>query len=179
MTIFLVILAVLLVGGTAVLASGRPLPSPLQRLAVGTRAGSGPGAPGGVGPSAGPSADAKDAGARMPRGLVEPVASLPPVLLPAAPSAQDVDAIRFGLGLRGYRMDQVDEVLDRLAAALEDRDAVIAGLRSQLAGRAAGRDAGPDAGRVAGRDAGPDAGRVAGQDAGPDAGRVAGRDAGR
>ncbi|MHA7210892.1 DivIVA domain-containing protein [Arthrobacter sp. MDT1-65] len=141
MTIFLVILAVLLVGGTAVLASGRPLPGPLQRLAVGTRAGSGPDAAGGAGPSA-VVRNAQVPAPRMPRGLVEPVASLPPVLLPEAPSAHDVDAIRFGLGLRGYRMDQVDEVLDRLAAALEDRDAVIAGLRSQLAGRDAGRDAG-------------------------------------
>ena len=66
---------------------------------------------------------------------MQPVASLPPVLLPETPSARDVDAVRFGLGLRGYRMDQVDEVLDRLAAALEDRDAVIRNLRSQLADR--------------------------------------------
>ncbi len=94
MTILLVILAILLVGGTVLFASGRPL----RRV-----------------------------------GLVEPVAPLPPVLLPENPSARDVDALRFGLGLRGYRMDQVDEVLDRLAAVLEERDAVVADLRSQLA----------------------------------------------
>ncbi|MDQ0735613.1 DivIVA domain-containing protein [Arthrobacter agilis] len=132
MTIFLVILAVLLVGGTAVLASGRPLPAPLQRLAVSARSGSGSATPAGWADPAAPAGP----------GLVEPVASLPPVLLPEAPSAQDVDAIRFGLGLRGYRMDQVDEVLDRLAAALEERDAVIAGLRVQLAGRDTGRGTG-------------------------------------
>ncbi|MFC3299902.1 DivIVA domain-containing protein [Arthrobacter agilis] len=61
------------------------------------------------------------------------MASLPPVLLPEKPTARDVDAVRFGLGLRGYRMDQVDEVLDRLAAALAEKDAVIAGLRAESA----------------------------------------------
>ncbi|AUZ89319.1 hypothetical protein CVO76_08080 [Arthrobacter agilis] len=71
-------------------------------------------------------------------GLVQPVASLPPVLLPDVPAAADVDAVRFGLGLRGYRMDQVDEVLDRLAAALEERDALIGDLRSRLAAKDAG-----------------------------------------
>ncbi len=157
MTIFLVILAVLLVGGTAVLASGRPLPAPLRRGAVTTRAGSA----GGAGPVV--SAEAEEPAARRDGlGLVEPVASLPPVLLPECPSAQDVDAVRFGLGLRGYRMDQVDEVLDRLAVALEERDAVIAGLRSQLAGRDARRDAGGEAGQRPGQHAG----RRAGQDTG-------------
>ncbi|WP_394247681.1 DivIVA domain-containing protein [Arthrobacter pityocampae] len=131
MTIFLVILAVLLVGGTAVVASGRPLPAPLRRMAVASRAGSGTRR--GGGPAEG---DGGQTGAG-PRpdglGLVEPVASLPPVLLPEHPTAPDVDAVRFGLGLRGYRMDQVDEVLDRLAAALAERDAAISELRSQLA----------------------------------------------
>ncbi len=165
MTIFLVILAILLVGGTAVLASGRPLPASFRRLAVGMRAGSA----GGSGPvvSAGPE---EPAARRDGLGLVEPVASLPPVLLPESPSAQDVDAVRFGLGLRGYRMDQVDEVLDRLAGALEERDAVIAGLRSQLAGRNTGRDAGRDTGRDARRDAGQETGQHAGQRAGQDTG---------
>ncbi len=147
MTIFLVILAILLVGGTAVLASGRPLPAPLRRLAMSTRAGSA----GGAGPAA--SAGPGDASTgRHGLGLVEPVASLPPVLLPERPTAPDVDAIRFGLGLRGYRMDQVDEVLDRLAAALGERDAVIAGLRSQLAGRGTGPATGPGTGQHAGQD---------------------------
>ena len=62
-------------------------------------------------------------------GLVEPTPSLPAVLLPADPQAADVGEIRFALALRGYRMDQVDEVLDALAAALADRDATIADLR--------------------------------------------------
>ncbi|MBG6223796.1 DivIVA domain-containing protein [Arthrobacter sp. CAN_A2] len=136
MTIFLVILAVLLVGGTAILASGRPLPAPLRRFGAVARTGSG------AHPADGQPGDdgGRDAPSRQDGlGLVEPVASLPPVLLPEYPSAPDVDAVRFGLGLRGYRMDQVDEVLDRLAAALAERDALIGALRSQLAAQDARR----------------------------------------
>jgi DivIVA domain-containing protein len=137
-TIFLVILAILLLGGTAVLASERPLPAGLRRL--GGRSGDarrdGPdrasdGDPGGESTPV-PTAPSSDLG------LVQPVASLPPVLLPESPSGEDVDAVRFGLGLRGYRMDQVDEVLDRLAAELDRRDAVIARLRAQLGEGTAG-----------------------------------------
>lgn len=62
-------------------------------------------------------------------GLVEPTPSLAAVLLPDEPDAADVGAVRFAPALRGYRMDQVDEVLDRLAVALEERDATIAELR--------------------------------------------------
>ncbi len=62
-------------------------------------------------------------------GLVEPVASLPAVLLPAQPVAADLHELRFSVGLRGYRMDQVDEVLDSLAVALAARDEEIARLR--------------------------------------------------
>ncbi len=62
--------------------------------------------------------------------LGAPVASLPPVLLPAAPSPADVDRLRFSLGLRGYRMDQVDEVLDRLRDELALKDAEIARLET-------------------------------------------------
>ena len=136
MTIFLVILAVLLVGGTAVLASGSRLPVLLRRPGVALGAGSGATAAGGR--------PTDDSGRGTPSrpdglGLVEPVASLPPVLLPEHPSAPDVDAVRFGLGLRGYRMDQVDEVLDRLAAALAERDVVIGELRSRLAAQDARR----------------------------------------
>lgn len=55
-------------------------------------------------------------------GLAAPVANLPPVLLPAEPGPRDVDRLRFSLGLRGYRMDQVDEVLDRLRDELAAKD---------------------------------------------------------
>jgi len=43
-----------------------------------------------------------------------------------------VRELRFGVVLRGYAMDQVDTVLDRLAADLEARDARIAQLETQL-----------------------------------------------
>lgn len=62
--------------------------------------------------------------------LAGPVANLPPVLLPGVPAPADVDKLRFSLGLRGYRMDQVDEVLDRLRDALAAKDLRIAELES-------------------------------------------------
>lgn len=62
------------------------------------------------------------------RGLVEPTPNLPPVLLPHEPTAADVDRLRFSLGLRGYRMDQVDQVLDRLREALNRQQLRIAEL---------------------------------------------------
>ena len=65
-------------------------------------------------------------------GFDEPVASLPPVLLPAHPKPSDVDHLRFALGLRGYRMDQVDQVLDELRDELAEKDAEIARLRAAL-----------------------------------------------
>lgn len=55
-------------------------------------------------------------------GLDEPVPNLPPVLLPARATAPDVDRVRFALGLRGYRMDQVDQVLDDLREQLAAKD---------------------------------------------------------
>jgi DivIVA domain-containing protein len=44
----------------------------------------------------------------------------------------DVDAVRFSVGLRGYRMEEVDDVLDRVAADLEERDVRIAALEELL-----------------------------------------------
>ncbi len=63
-------------------------------------------------------------------GLEAPVAGLPPVLLPAIPVPADVDKVRFALGLRGYRMDQVDEVLDRLRDELAAKELRIAELEA-------------------------------------------------
>ncbi|WP_026550587.1 DivIVA domain-containing protein [Arthrobacter sp. Br18] len=112
MTFFLAFLAVALLGLTAVLASGV---QPFSRRAGTNQSRGG------------------DSRLYLPAtGLVEPVASLPPVLLPDRPTASDVDRVVFSLGLRGYRMDQVDQVLDRLAAALGERDAVIEHLTSGL-----------------------------------------------
>ncbi|MFD5276706.1 DivIVA domain-containing protein [Pseudarthrobacter sp. NPDC058362] len=65
-------------------------------------------------------------------GLPQPPANLPPVLLPAHAAAEDVDRIRFSVGLRGYRMDQVDQVLDELRNQLAAREAEIVELRDRL-----------------------------------------------
>ncbi|MFF4956928.1 DivIVA domain-containing protein [Streptomyces sp. NPDC001222] len=54
-------------------------------------------------------------------------------------SRTDVDALRFPLAVRGYRMAEVDDALGRLGAEIAERDARIADLESALAGaRAAG-----------------------------------------
>lgn len=60
----------------------------------------------------------------------------PPLALPEdrVLVAEDVDAVRFAVGVRGYRMDEVDEVLDRLAAEVGERDARIAALQARLDG---------------------------------------------
>lgn len=51
----------------------------------------------------------------------------------------DVDEVRFPLAARGYRMADVDDVLNRLGAELAERDARIADLESELAGARAAR----------------------------------------
>jgi DivIVA domain-containing protein len=79
----------------------------------------------------------------LEEGFDEPVASLPPVLLPADPKPSDVDHLRFALGLRGYRMDQVDQVLDELRDQLAEKDAEIARLRAALGSAGAGAAATP------------------------------------
>lgn len=49
--------------------------------------------------------------------------------LPPGPvSRSALDDLRFTLALRGYRMDEVDDVLDRLGSELEAKDARIAEL---------------------------------------------------
>lgn len=70
-----------------------------------------------------------------------PMAELPPTLL----HPDDVDDVRFGVGLRGYRMDEVDGVLDRLSSELAERDARVAQLEEALAAAGVG-DAAPEAG---------------------------------
>nr|WP_231705976.1 DivIVA domain-containing protein [Arthrobacter sp. zg-Y40] len=71
-----------------------------------------------------------EAAADAVQGLPEPDPRLPPVLLPERPDAGDVGRLRFSVALRGYRMDQVDAVLDRLAEALAARDAKISALEA-------------------------------------------------
>ncbi|MGP9502190.1 DivIVA domain-containing protein [Specibacter sp. AOP5-B1-6] len=82
--------------------------------------------------------------------LARPVANLPPVLLPDTPAPADVDRLRFSLGLRGYRMDQVDEVLDRLRDELAAKDLHIAGLEAGTSPAVTGYQGKPDAGQQPG-----------------------------
>jgi DivIVA domain-containing protein len=46
--------------------------------------------------------------------------------------AEDMDDLRLSVGFRGYRMDEVDLVLDRVQEELARRDARIAELERQL-----------------------------------------------
>ncbi|MGW1071310.1 DivIVA domain-containing protein [Streptomyces sp. NPDC002537] len=54
----------------------------------------------------------------------------------------DVDALRLPVALRGYRMAETDDVLDRLGAELAERDARIAELEYALAGARAAAERG-------------------------------------
>ena len=66
--------------------------------------------------------------------LVEVAPDGPGTTLPAGRvGAEDVDALRFGLAFRGYRMDEVDRSLARLAQELAERDARIAQLEGAIA----------------------------------------------
>jgi DivIVA domain-containing protein len=66
----------------------------------------------------------------------------------------DVDALRLPLGARGYRMREVDDVLDRLAAELAERDARIAELEAALAGAQAAATGRTDLFRRSGEESG-------------------------
>lgn len=55
----------------------------------------------------------------------------------------DIDAVRFAVTVRGYRMNDVDDALDRVGAELAERDARIAELEAALAGVHAASMGGP------------------------------------
>jgi DivIVA domain-containing protein len=57
-----------------------------------------------------------------------------PVLPADRVAAPDIEAVRFSMALRGYRMDEVDDVLDRLSTEISVRDAEISRLRSGAGG---------------------------------------------
>ncbi|MDV9191776.1 hypothetical protein R6L23_26820 [Streptomyces sp. SR27] len=67
-----------------------------------------------------------------PEQLVDPLPASRPV------DRADVEALRLPVGLRGYRMADVDDVLVRLGAELAERDSRIAELEEALAGASAG-----------------------------------------
>ena len=81
---------------------------------------------------------------RLDASLPETAPDLPPLALPdSGPLGQsDVEGVRFGVGVRGYRMDEVDDVLDRLGREAAERDVRIAELEQRLAARGVPR---PDA----------------------------------
>jgi DivIVA domain-containing protein len=59
-----------------------------------------------------------------------------PVGMPdAAVTPEDLDALRFNVVLRGYKMAEVDAVLHRLSRELGERDAVLAELRGDASFR--------------------------------------------
>jgi len=64
-----------------------------------------------------------------------------PVVLPGdrPPNAGDIDELRLSVVLRGYRMLEVDWVLDRLREALSEKDRQIAELTNQLTRQPPGR----------------------------------------
>ena len=72
------------------------------------------------------------------RGETQPPAELDrsPVELPAdrPVTGDDVRALRISVTFRGYRMTEVDWLLEQLAGTLEERDREIAALRSRPAG---------------------------------------------
>lgn len=76
------------------------------------------------------------------RGETRPPADLDrsPVALPAdrPVTADDVRALQLTVTVRGYRMVEVDWLLDQFALVLEDRDAQLAALRAQLPAEQAG-----------------------------------------
>ncbi|SOB82245.1 DivIVA domain-containing protein [Streptomyces sp. 1331.2] len=67
-------------------------------------------------------------GGSMPEAVPDRIAARLPQDRPLGKA--DVDELRLPMALRGYRMDEVDDVLDRLGAELAYRDARIAELEA-------------------------------------------------
>lgn len=65
--------------------------------------------------------------------MSEPMPDRPDLALPneGLLARTDVDRVRFSVGARGYRMDEVDDVLDRLAREIEQREDRIAVLEGR------------------------------------------------
>ena len=81
------------------------------------------------------------------RGETQPPAELDrsPVELPddRPVTGEDVRALQVSVAVRGYRMTEVDWLLEQLAQALEERDEEIAALRAERPARAADADTDP------------------------------------
>lgn len=64
-------------------------------------------------------------------GLIEPVRDRRMYVNPHAPvSPLEADNIRFGIAFRGYRMDDVDEMIEALTETIRMREAQLAALTS-------------------------------------------------
>jgi hypothetical protein len=71
----------------------------------------------------------------------EPIWDLPP---DQPIQAQDVAVVRLPVALRGYRFQETDRLLDRLAEELRERDELIARLRAGEAASAGAAEADGD-----------------------------------
>lgn len=65
------------------------------------------------------------------KGLAVAEPDRPPLVLPDHIHASDIQHLQFSLGVRGYRMDEVDLALARIQQALADREQEVAELRAQ------------------------------------------------
>ncbi len=95
--------------------------------------------------------------------MAQPVHTTPSTGLPERPGAADLDAVRFDTAVRGYRMSEVDDVLDGLQERLAAQEEELALLRAARGADARGADAGgADAGDAdaGGADAGDDVSAV-------------------
>ncbi|WP_435202874.1 DivIVA domain-containing protein [Janibacter sp. GS2] len=65
-------------------------------------------------------------GRLTPDPMADPVSSTPDHGLPPGDfRAEAIDGVRFDTALRGYRMDQVDEVIDRLRVHIAELESVV------------------------------------------------------
>jgi DivIVA domain-containing protein len=79
--------------------------------------------------------------------MADPTSSQSFSAVPAAPfSADDMAQLRFDQALRGYRMDEVDEVIDALTGRLRELESQVASLSVTGEGMAATGDVTPAAG---------------------------------
>lgn len=62
------------------------------------------------------------------QGMAEPEFDRPTLALPV--TADEIEQVKFSLGVRGYRMDEVDAVLASCAQAIRQRDEVIAAMKA-------------------------------------------------
>jgi DivIVA domain-containing protein len=70
--------------------------------------------------------------------------------------AGDIRALRISVAVRGYRMTEVDWLLDQFAQTLDERDAEIAALRAELEQHRSHPAPDPDPGRGAEEPAAPE-----------------------